>query len=74
MERRYADVEPRSLPSAVTVYRRVSRVFPDPTEGLASIEALIVAFSVLDADPAPLIARYVWGTDFVHRNRDIFAP
>jgi len=74
IERRYADVEPRSLPRAATAYRRVSKVFPDPDAGLASIEALIVAFQVLGTDPTPLVERYLWGTDFLDRNPELFAP
>lgn len=72
LERRYADVEPRSIPRAITAYRRVSKVFPDPEAGLASIEALIVAFQVLGTDPAPLVERYLWGRDFLDRNPSLF--
>jgi pre-rRNA-processing protein TSR3 len=55
-----------------TAYPRVSKLFDDPPEGLASIEALSVAFAILGSDPRPLLATYRWGEVFLRENSALF--
>ena len=73
MERRYAEVEPRSLPPLVTAYPRVSKVREDPEGGLASIEALIAAYHILGRDLAHLIQSYPLASPFLAKNEGFFA-
>jgi pre-rRNA-processing protein TSR3 len=56
----------RSIPAGIaTAYPRTSKVFTDPTAGLASIEALYVARALLgDADPT-LLDGYHWRAQFL---------
>ncbi len=59
---------PRRLPPLVSAYPRVSRTFADPTEGLASVEALYAA-SVLLGDPHPEWLRdYRFAAAFLEQN------
>ena len=56
----------RSIPSGLrTAYPRVSKVFDDPSGGLASIEALYVARKVLGEDDPSLLDGYHWKDDFL---------
>ena len=48
MTRAFLDVPPRSLHGWRTAYPRVSKLGTDPDNGLASIEALFVAYHLLD--------------------------
>lgn len=62
------DGEPvrRSLPRAVrTAYPRVSRVFEDPANGLASVEALYAALRMLGHEDASLLDGYRWKDEFL---------
>lgn len=43
MEKKYAHIPVRSLPKWQTAYPRVSKVFDDPSAGLATIEAIYAA-------------------------------
>jgi len=56
----------RSIPPGVeTAYPRISKDASDPHGGLASVEALYVARTMLgDADPT-LLDRYHWGAAFL---------
>ncbi len=56
----------RSIPGhVVTAYPRTSKVFEDPTAGLASIEALYLARALLgDRDPS-LLTGYHWQEGFL---------
>src|SRR5581483_3968697 len=47
MTRAFADVPPRSLHGFRTAYPRVSKKGTDPDNGLATVEALFVAYHVL---------------------------
>ncbi|MEM7309512.1 MAG: hypothetical protein AAF682_22730 [Planctomycetota bacterium] len=61
----------RRLPELVTAYPRKSRIFEDPDQGLASVEALYAA-SVLLGDPHPeWLADYRWRESFLERNPDL---
>lgn len=57
---------PRSIPGGLrTAYPRVSKVFDDPTAGLASIEALYVARRLLGDDDPSLLDGYHWKVQFL---------
>lgn len=57
---------PRSIPAGVeTAYPRVSKVFEDPTAGLASVEALYVARRLLGDDDPSLLDGYHWKEPFL---------
>ena len=61
------DGEPvrRSIPGNVaTAYPRTSKVFDDPTGGLASIEALYLARRLLGDDDPSLLEGYHWKDEF----------
>ncbi len=56
----------RSIPGdAVTAYPRVSKVFDDPAQGLASIEALYLARRLLGDDDPSLLQGYRWKDEFL---------
>jgi pre-rRNA-processing protein TSR3 len=56
----------RSIPGALqTAYPRVSKVFTDPTAGLASIEALYAARRLLGDDDPSLLDGYHWKEAFL---------
>ena len=62
------DLTPRRLPPLVTAYPRSSRIFQDPDQGLASVEALYAA-SVLLGDPQPAwLEAYRWREAFLAAN------
>ena len=59
----------RSIPEGiVTAYPRRSRTYPDPSAGLASVEALYVASVVLGAPDPTLLEGYLFGGAFLARN------
>ena len=68
MENIYADVPIRSLPECQTAYPRVSKLFDDPLGGLATIEAVYVAYRQLGRDTAGLLDQYYWSREFVDQN------
>jgi pre-rRNA-processing protein TSR3 len=56
----------RSIPGALrTAYPRKSKVFDDPCEGLASVEALYVARRLLGDDDPSLLDGYHWRDEFL---------
>ena len=56
----------RSIPAGIsTAYPRVSRNFPDPPGGLASIEALYVALRILGFDDPSILDSYHWRSEFL---------
>lgn len=72
MTRTFAHVEPRSLAGYVTAYPRVSKLGTDPANGLASIEALYIALTILGRPTAGLLDHYHWRAEFLALNR--FVP
>jgi pre-rRNA-processing protein TSR3 len=68
MEPFYDHVEVRSLPPVLTAYPRKSEVYPDPSEGLATIEALYTALRILQRDTTGLLDHYHWRKLFLERN------
>jgi pre-rRNA-processing protein TSR3 len=68
MTRDFVDVPPRSLSGWRTAYPRVSKLGTDPDNGLASIEALFVAYHLLGRPTAGLLDHYHWGDAFLRAN------
>jgi pre-rRNA-processing protein TSR3 len=62
---------PRRLPPLVTAYPRKSKLFEDPEQGLASIEALYAALALLGNPRPELLANYRWAPEFLSRNPDL---
>ncbi len=59
----------RSLPScASSAYPRKQTACADPDRGLASIEALFLAFRILKMENKNLLDRYYWQEDFLQKN------
>ena len=70
MEKKYADVPVRSLPAWQTAYPRVSKVFDDPTVGLATIEAIFIAHQALGRNTTGLLDQYHWREEFLQKNAE----
>jgi len=60
MTRDFEDVTPRSLHGWRTAYPRASKLGTDPDNGLASVEALFVAYNILGRPTAGLLDHYRW--------------
>jgi pre-rRNA-processing protein TSR3 len=69
MTRDFRDVPPRSLHGYQTAYPRVSKRGTDPDNGLASVEALYVAYHILGRPTAGLLDHYRWAEEFLRQNR-----
>lgn len=70
MEPAYAELPVRSLPVWKTAYPRVSKQFDDPTVGLATIEAIFIAYHLMGYETEGLLDEYYWAQDFLNENRD----
>ncbi|MBV9123987.1 MAG: hypothetical protein JO112_11565 [Planctomycetes bacterium] len=68
MNRAFADVPPRSLQGYRTAYPRVSKRGTDPANGLATVEALFLAYHLLGRPTAGLLDHYRWAGDFLRLN------
>ena len=68
MTRDFRDVPPRSLRGYATAYPRASKLGTDPDNGLASVEALFVAYHILGRPTAGLLDHYRWAAEFLARN------
>jgi pre-rRNA-processing protein TSR3 len=68
MTRDFLDVPARSLSGWRTVYPRTSKLGTDPDNGLASVEALFVAYHVLGRPTEGLLAHYRWAEEFLAAN------
>lgn len=68
MTRAFLDVPPRSLSGWRTAYPRVSKQGTDPDNGLASIEALFVAYHLLGRATQGLLDHYYWADEFLWAN------
>lgn len=68
MEEEFAEVPVRSLPTCKTAYPRVSKLFDDPADGLATIEAVFIAYQLLGRDTAGLLDQYHWADEFLRLN------
>jgi pre-rRNA-processing protein TSR3 len=68
MTRDFRDVPPRSLNGFRTAYPRVSKLGTDPGNGLASVEALFVAYHLLGRPTEGLLDHYRWAAEFLRLN------
>jgi pre-rRNA-processing protein TSR3 len=68
MTRAFLDVSPRSLQGFRTAYPRVSKQGTDPDNGLASVEALFLAYHVLGRPTEGLLDHYRWKEEFLRLN------
>jgi rRNA small subunit aminocarboxypropyltransferase len=69
MTRDFAHVPPRSLHGYVTAYPRVSKLGTDPDNGLASVEALFLAYHILGRPTEGLLDHYHWAEAFMEKNK-----
>lgn len=69
MTRDFADLPPRSLRGYQTAYPRVSKLGTDPDNGLASIEALFLAYHILGRPTEGLLDHYHWAEEFLRKNQ-----
>src|SRR5713101_4642656 len=69
MTRDYQDVPPRSLHGFHTAYPRVSKHGTDPANGLASVEALFLAYHLLGRSTEGLLDHYRWAEEFLRLNQ-----
>lgn len=61
---------PRSLPPGIpTAYPRISKLSEDPNGGLASVEALYLAWRLMGHDEPGLLAHYYWRDAFLDQLR-----
>ena len=66
-----AQATPRSIPAGfVTAYPRRQTACPDPTQGLASVEALYVAYRLTGRSTEGLLDDYRWADAFLAQNAD----
>jgi pre-rRNA-processing protein TSR3 len=68
MERGFLDVPPRSLRGYRTAYPRSSKLGTDPDNGLASVEALFLAYHLLGRPTEGLLDHYRWAEEFLELN------
>ena len=68
MTRDFAEVPPRSLSNFRTAYPRVSKLGTDPDNGLASVEALFIAYHILGRPTTGLLDHYHWAAEFLRLN------
>jgi pre-rRNA-processing protein TSR3 len=68
MNRDFLDVPPRSLQGYRTAYPRRSKLWQDPDNGLASVEAWYLAYHLLGRPTAGLLDHYRWGAEFLRLN------
>lgn len=67
-----ATIQRRSLPAAwKTAYPRYQTGCLDADRGLASIEALYVAYKIIGRDTSELLNHYFWKNDFLQKNRHL---
>jgi len=69
MNRDFAEVPPRSLSGYKSAYPRKSKLETDPESGLASVEALFLAYHILGRPTDGLLAHYRWREEFLRLNR-----
>jgi pre-rRNA-processing protein TSR3 len=71
MSRDFLDLPPRSLRGFRTVYPRVSKRGTDPDNGLASVEALYLAYHILGRPTAGLLDHFRWAEEFLTLNAQV---
>jgi pre-rRNA-processing protein TSR3 len=68
MNREFLAVPSRSLRGYQTAYPRKSKRGTDPDNGLASVEALFLAYHLLGRPTAGLLDHYRWADEFLRLN------
>ncbi|HEV3258574.1 MAG TPA: hypothetical protein VG013_16990 [Gemmataceae bacterium] len=68
MNRQFAYVAPRSLHGYRTAYPRVAKLGTDPEHGLATVEALFLAYHILGRPTVGLLDHYRWAAEFLRVN------
>jgi pre-rRNA-processing protein TSR3 len=68
MSQAFQDVPPRSLHGYHTPYPRLSKRGTDPLNGLASVEALFLAYHILGRPTQGLLDHYHWAEEFLRLN------
>jgi pre-rRNA-processing protein TSR3 len=68
MNREFLGVPARSLRGYRTAYPRRSKLGSDPENGLASVEALFLAYHILSRPTAGLLNHYRWADEFLRLN------
>ncbi len=74
MIRAFEMVPPRSLHGYHTAYPRVSKLGTDPHNGLATVEALFLAYHILGRSTEGLLDHYRWAEEFLRLNGFMHAP
>ena len=69
----FADLPVVSLGPWRTAYPRTSKLFDDPSGGLATIEALYAAYIQIGRDVSGLLDEYRWGDAFLAENAALIA-
>jgi pre-rRNA-processing protein TSR3 len=68
MNRTFSHVPPRSLHGYRTAYPRVSKSGTDPEEGLATVEALFLAYRIFGRSTTGLLDHFRWRDEFLQLN------
>lgn len=68
MEPTYSHLPVRSLPPIKTAYPRTSKIFDDPTGGLATVEAVYAALRLMGRSVDGLLDQYHWKSEFLELN------
>ena len=63
---------PYSLPHCITAYPRYQTACDDPEAGLASVEALYLAYACLGRSTEGLLDHYHWREEFLERNQPLW--
>jgi len=69
----FDELPARSLPGCTTAYPRVSKTHDDPPGGLATIEAIWLAYLVLGRETGGLLDGYRWSEEFLAANSGLVA-
>ena len=69
MELPFGDIPVRSIPSFVTAYPRIAGDKSDPKNGLATIEAIYCAHTIMGWNTDGLLQHYRWKEQFLQENR-----
>lgn len=69
MEKSFAHIPVRSLPSLTTAHPRHSKINDDPAAGLATIEAIYAALTIMQKDTKGILDAYHWRDKFLELNR-----
>jgi pre-rRNA-processing protein TSR3 len=65
------EIRQRSLPLLKTAYPRRQDDCPDPNQGLASVEALYVAYQILGRKAEGLLDHYYWKDQFLENSQSV---